>query len=539
MKAGRRSGPGRARWAPGAPGAMAARRAPLALLLGLSLCACDSLAPRYERPEFEGWRDRPFAHDRGAAPEAAAGAPAAGGAQGQLAAAPGPAAQGGAAAEGGAGAEPAGQSGPRLDLARWWTRLGDPELEALVAEAFAHNPDALALAERVEAARAEAAVARGGRWPTIGLDLNATRSRVELDNGNAYASITSPGASISWQADLFGELRSAARAATARFAASERQQRALLHSLAAEVVRARADLSTLERRLRLARQVLASRSRTEETVARRFEAGVPGVAAVDVFLARENRLAAEAALPALERARDERALALERLLGRPAGSGPAPRELAELPPPPAPAAGLPAALLDGRPDLQAAELNAIAANHQVGVALARLYPDLTLSGQASRGINAAGGAFQIEGWVAAATAGLSTTLFAGGALRAASKAEQARARQALQEYSALVLNAFVEVESALIAERRLAEQLERVSAQAAAARAAETAARGRYEQGLESLLVLLDTQRRRAQAEDLAAGLTGEAWSARIDLILAVGGEWLPPAASDIQQAQP
>jgi outer membrane protein TolC len=307
-----------------------------------------------------------------------------------------------------------------------------------------------------------------------------------------------------------------------------------MHSLAAEVVRTRADLAALGRRLELARGIRASRAQTESTVERRYAAGVSGVGAVDVHLARENLSSAEANLPALEREYALRALALDRLLGRKPGSS---QELdlgywSARPPAQVPDPGLPAALLDRRPDLLASELRAIAANHGIGVALADLYPDLTLSGQASRGINAAGGAFQIDGLVASATAGLSYMLFSGGALRAAARAEQARARAALHDYAGLVLTAFNEVEGALVRERYLAEQLERVTAQQEAARAAETAARGRYEAGLESLLVLLETERRRALAEDLLAQLEAAAWSARIDLILALGGAWWPAGAT-------
>lgn len=524
----------------------------------LVLCSgCNSLAPRYERPEFEAWTAGGFGAAPAVAPESEVGpaqvdeAGVSGHANGDMASVGAPdlaqSNNSGATEESASLSASAPQTAPKFE--RWWAELGDGGLEILVEEALANNPGLLAAIERVEEAQALAAQAAGGRWPTIGLTANATRSRVELDTGNQYASIFSPGGNISWRTDLFGRLRSAARAAGARFGASEQDRRALMHSLAAEVVRTRADLAALSKRLELARGIRASRAQTETTVERRYASGVTGVGAVDVHLARENLSSAEANLPALEREYALRALALDRLLGRKPGSS---QELdlgswSARPPAQVPNPGLPAALLDRRPDLLASELRAIAANHGIGVALADLYPDLTLSGQASRGVNAAGGAFQIDGLVASATAGLSYTLFSGGALRAAARAEQARARAALHDYAGLVLTAFNEVEGALVRERYLAEQLERVNAQQAAARAAESAARGRYEAGLESLLVLLETERRRALAEDLLAQLEAAAWSARIDLILALGGAWWPdgaaagpaPAPADVYGAEP
>jgi len=308
----------------------------------------------------------------------------------------------------------------------------------------------------------------------------------------------------------------------------------------ASVVRLRAAISVADRRLALASEIIESRGSTLSIVERRYRSGLDTASAVDVHLSRENLAAAEAALPPLELAKAQSEHALDELLGRKpdAGDGDS-RQLAALPALAPPPLGLPASLLDRRPDLAAAELRATAAAAEVDVALAARYPDLTLTAASGWDGNQFGELFDDETLFGNFVAQLAAPIFTSGRLKSEVAAARARLEASASDYAARVLAALREVEDAWIAERRLREQLAGVERQLAEARLAEGLARTRYERGLENLLVVLDTERRRAAAEDLALRLEQSVWNARTDLHLALGGDWFAPAVTDLDAEAP
>lgn len=411
------------------------------------------------------------------------------------------------AADGGPAAEP-----ETTRAHEWWKRYEDPELDRLIESALSGNLDLATAAARVREAEALLGTASAARGPSVDASVRAARTFQRLDSigtnlGRIYDSSLRAGLTVSWQADLFGRLRATERSRLATLLATEHDQLALAHTLVASVVRLRAAVSVADRRLALADEIIESRRDTLGVVERRYRSGLDTASAVDVHLARENLAAAEAARPPLELARAQSQHALDELLGRkPDAGGAALDRLAALPALAPPPVGLPASLLDRRPDLAAAQLRATAAAADVDVALAARYPDLTLTAASGWDGNRPSDLFLDETLFGNFVAELAAPIFTSGRLKSEVAAARARLEASATEYAALVLAALREVEDAWTAEHWLREQLEGVERQRDEARAAEALARTRYERGLENLLVVLDTARRRGGPRPAAPG---------------------------------
>ncbi|MCP3918489.1 MAG: efflux transporter outer membrane subunit [bacterium] len=411
---------------------------------------------------------------------------------------------------------------------RWWERFGDPLIDVLVEEAVERNLDLHIAAANVREAEARVRAARGARGPALDARMTARRGFNNVEPaGRVYATDLEPSLGVSWQADLFGQLAAAERAQAATLFATEADRDALEQSLIAAVVRQRVEISLAARRIALARDVIESRQSTLRVVEGRYSRGVRSTSAVDVHLARENLAGVESVVAPLERNLAQAYHALDVLLGRKPGATSQDASItAALPTAPAPPVGFPAQLLDRRPDLRASRFRAAATAADVDVRIADLYPDLVLSASGGWSASELGDLFHADTLFGNVLAELATTLFSSGRLEA--EVDVARARLEAQSiaYAADILDAVREVEDALVAEQRLREQLAGVERQRDEARRAEDLAHERYRRGLENLLTVLETERRRANADDNLLLLQAEVWNARVDLHLALGGDW-------------
>jgi multidrug efflux system outer membrane protein len=292
----------------------------------------------------------------------------------------------------------------------------------------------------------------------------------------------------------------------------------------ASVVRARVLVATADWALEINRQITRSWEATTRTVERRYRSGIAG--AVEVHLARENLAAARASEAVFEGQREQARLALDVLVGRrPGSSEMLPATLPQLPALDPVPVGLPIALLDRRPDLRQAEMQLAAATYGVGAALANLYPDLGLSGSIGENGDRIND-LDISNFVYNIIGNLTGPIFTGGQRRADVDAARARAEQAAAGYGGAVLNALREVEDALVMGEATRENFELTTERVSEARAADRIAKERYQRGVESLLTVLETERRLRLAEQANITSTSDVWNARIDLFLAIGGDW-------------
>ncbi len=443
---------------------------------------------------------------------------------------------------------------PRFEQIEWWHQFNDPLINQLIDQALLHNYDLKLAAANVLESQALLDSAFAGFWPSLNLGYSPQRNFISTATqfssngsggviGNSTSGIFSTrhsmSLSLSWQLDLFGRLRHSYSAAQADLAALEQDRVALTNSLIANVMRQHVELMISIQRLEVARQITASRQLTLETVDRRYRRGVTGASAVDVRLARENMLSAQANETALELNVELASHALDTLLGQaPVKRFAVESNLTDLPALDEQITGIPVQLLDRRPDLKAAEFRSIASNQRIGVALADLYPDLTLTGRLGTNTNSLSQFFSLDNLIASVAGELATTLFQGGRLRAQVAAAEARLQAQAARYSQLVLIAVREVEDALVSNRLLDRRIGQIKLQLTEARHAETLAKQRYGRGIDSLLIVLETERRRQIAEDLLLQVEQQRWNSRINLHLAIGGYWLPIDDQQLSLAQ-
>ncbi|HEW78911.1 MAG TPA: efflux transporter outer membrane subunit [Phycisphaerales bacterium] len=415
------------------------------------------------------------------------------------------------------------------DIDKWWQQFGDPTTTVLVRQALANNYELKAGAARLLQAKAILAENTGRRWPQVSYNLWRDRSKRSFNfDGGRFNSLTttfSQDISVAYVLDLFGKLKHSERAAWAEMLAAQSNKQALVNSLIATVIKSRVDIATIQQRLALARANTQSRQRTLDIVERRYSHGLIGP--VDVRMARENLAASKAVEPNIELALITAHHALDVLLARrPGSSQKLPETLADLPDLDPVPVGLPASLLDRRPDVRTAELALMASNERVGVSIAQLYPDLTLTANYGRSADRWRDIWIPEAEIYSAVFSLAQPIFKGGQLRAQIDAAKARYAELAANYAGTVLTALKEVEDALVSEQLLQSQLEYVKLRLTEVRAAENLSRQRYQRGVEGILTLLDTERRRRIAEDELAVLKGQIWTTRINLFLALGGDW-------------
>jgi len=435
---------------------------------------------------------------------------------------------------------------PPAEVGPWWRRFDDALTNRLVDQALANNTDLRSAAAAVLEAEAMLGVAVGQQLPAFDASLSRDRRQstfqLQADRFTSRATTYTAQASVSWQVDLFGKLRRGTQRAELDLLAGVADREALMHTIVAEVVRTRARLATLQRQLAIARQNTASFAETVEVIRRRYERGV--TSALDLRLAEENLAASRAREPEIQSTLRTTQHALDVLVGRrPGSTNPLPDTLSDLPDLAPPPTGLPIHLVDRRPDLRGAEFRAMSEQAGIGVAVADMFPDISVT--ASGGYEGSEFADLFDGpesLIWNLTTAAAVKLWRGGALRAQAHAARARADRLAADYAGDVLNALREVEDALVRERFARTQYDRLEKRLAEARAAEDLARRRYDQGVETILTVLESERRRRNAEDALIATQQSVWNARVDLFLALGGDWgvaMPPAKEAAAPPEP
>jgi NodT family efflux transporter outer membrane factor (OMF) lipoprotein len=369
--------------------------------------------------------------------------------------------------------------------------------------------------------------------PDVSYAMGRDRSKVSFDLGDfagggrlSFISETwQQGLTVAYIFDFFGKLKRAERSAWAQLFAAGANEQALTNGMIAGVVTARINIATIQRRLAIARANTEGLRKTLEIVERRYAQGLVGP--VDTRLARANLAASQEVEPAIELSLIQARHALDVLLARPPGSSePLPETLADLPNLEPVPIGIPASLLDRRPDVKAAELALRSANELIGVSIAQLYPDLTLTGSYGRSASRWRDMWEHFAETYSLSLGLAQPIFKGGQIRAQIKGAKARYAELAANYNSTVLTAMREVEDALAGEQMLQEQLRYAGHRLEEARAAEQLATQRYQEGITGILTVLESESRRRIAEDDLTVLKGQIWTTRVNLYLALGGDW-------------
>jgi multidrug efflux system outer membrane protein len=429
--------------------------------------------------------------------------------------------------------EDAGQAQSFADLP-WWEVFDDAALQTLLWDAVANNLDLRTAAARVEEARARAGIAKSFLYPQVdgtasyGLRVSSSTAK---DNGlgenddNTRQSGTF-GVGLSWETDLFGRIRREHEAALAVVLATDQGRRGVLVTLVADVASAYFLLRELDLQLDIARQTLRINDETVAYFRNRLDGGVSNRLELDRIQA--NRALTAAAIPQIENqiAVIENALSL--LLGRaPGGIERDYGNPLESLPPTIPA-GLPASLLERRPDVVAAEQLLVAANADIGAAKALFYPLISLT---SFGGGVAGDLSLFLGGTGALWsigASMLQPIYNGRRNKEALAAANARFETALAQYLKAALNGYREVANALVTIQKLADVRVHREAGVTVLHDASDLARSRYDSGLASYIEILTADQDLFQQQLLLAEARGAELRARAEIYRALGGGWQP-----------
>ena len=410
----------------------------------------------------------------------------------------------------------------------WWRSFGSAELSGLIDAALSASPDMAIAAEHVRQAEAQVRIAGSTLFPALNFGAATARHETRPQGGSWSGDNSSSAAlSASYEIDLWGRNASGVRAAESSLRATRFDQETVRLTLVAGVASAYFQVLSLRGRLVIARENLAIAERVFKVVDARVRNGA--ASALDLARQQAAVLTQRAAIPPLELQERQTLFALAILLGRaPEGFDTAASAVTGLAVPRV-APGLPAQLLVRRPDLASAEAQLAAANANVAAARA---PCCRASGSRGRpGSRAMCCSIFLNGPTATLAIGASLLqpIFDGGRLRAQVDVAASRERELVENYRKAVLAALADVESALAAGGRTAEQellQEKVVEQA---RLALRLAEIRYREGADDLLTALDAQRTLFQAEDQLAQIRLSRLQASVGLFKALGGGWKMP----------
>ena len=409
------------------------------------------------------------------------------------------------------------------DTLAWWEIFNDTVLEALIDSALANNKDVRMAASRLEQAWAAVGYYRADMWPKLNVSAGAMRGnffgqRTPLTN-NFYGV-----AQLSWELDFWGKYRRLTEAARAELLATEYGMQAVQISLIASVAANYFYLLDLKERLQIAESTLTSRDSALIIINQRFDKGI--IPEIDVNQSEIQRAIAAASVPIYKRGIVQQEHVLSILIGKLPGQVSTLTGLFDQPLPDEIPAGLPSALLERRPDILQAEQLFRAQNARVGAAVAMRFPSISLTGLlglASSDLSS----FVSNGLAWSVGGDLLGPLFQFNKNKRRVDIERYKAQEYLIVYEQNVLQAFREVEDALVSIATLKEELQAREAQYRAAVNAEYLAQQRYDRGVTSYLEVLEAERSSFDAQLVYSEVYQEMLNAYVELYRALGGGWI------------
>jgi len=406
---------------------------------------------------------------------------------------------------------------------KWWDLFDDPVLDSLIKKALGNNKNLLATAQNVEAARLQMAIQKADLLPQFsysGAAGSGNFQGMKMPETTGNYNIVGQ---ASWEIDFWGKLRRMNEVAKAQYLASEHGLNALRLSLITTVASTYFQVMEFNTKAEIAKSTYAIRDSSFLILKQRFEAGI--IPAIDVNHARIQKAIAATAIPTYRRS----AIQTQNLLNILIGENPKNLHIenklnnyAEVPKIPA---GLPSEILNRRPDIMVAEYELMAQNAMVGATQAARLPSLSLTGMLGlasddlSSIASGDPAWNISG-------SLLGPIFNWGKNTNRIKAEKARTEAAVYQYEHVVLNAFREVEDALIAIETLKEEELAIKEHVSAALEASKLSEERYDKGIASYIEFLESQRQAFDAQMLLTGNKQDLLEAHIKLYQALGGGW-------------
>jgi NodT family efflux transporter outer membrane factor (OMF) lipoprotein len=430
------------------------------------------------------------------------------------------------------------QPADRLPRDSWWALYDNSELDELQKSLIAGSPTLAAALANYAQARALSNQARAGLFPTLSVDASATRNRdsvnqpLRLSTAPAYYNANTVSGSVSYELDLWGQIRNEVAQGEANAAASAADLENARLSLIAQLVDDYIQLRSLDRNSSILDQTVTAYARALSLTQQRHNAGIaPGL---DVSQAQTqlNAARSQASQTLAQRALMEHAIAA--LLGVSASTFSIKPEIVDIKLPQIPS-GVPATLLQRRPDIAGAQRRMIAANANIGVARAAYFPTLTLGAQAGFYSKSSSNWLSAPSsfWAIGPNALLS--VFDGGLRRAQVAQARAEFDASAANYRGVVVGAFQQVEDSLATLNHYHDAVVDEKAAVDAAQRSLDFSLALYKQGATDYLTVVTSQTTLLQTQLQALNLDTLQLTASVDLIRALGGGWEDSAASAIQ----
>jgi len=424
-----------------------------------------------------------------------------------------------------------GREAASLADMQWFALFQDERLQALVRTALENNYDIRVAAARVLEAAAQLGVTRSFLLPTVDGTAAVSRDRVSQELAVPLPAGVSPegntfslGLVLNWEVDIWGRIRRQTESARADLFAADWTQRAVLVTVISQVASAYFTLRELDDELAIAQRTLASRQKSLNLTQLRLERGVS--TRLDVTQAQTLLYTAAVTIPQVERQIVQTENAIRLLLAQPPGDILRGRTLTEQPIPPEIPAGLPAALLERRPDIRASEEGLISANAQIGAAKALYFPRISITGLL--GIESA----ELDRFIKSSAltwhigADALQPIFNYGRIRSINEGTLASYLRLLAQYEQTIQTAFREVSDALIGYRKSREQRIQQELLVGSLRDRVGLANQRFFGGLDTYLQVLDAERDLFDAELNLARLQRDERLNIVGLYRALGGGW-------------
>jgi len=418
--------------------------------------------------------------------------------------------------------------------AEWWRLYRDPELDRLIAMANASNQTLVQAVARVDEARALARVAGSYRYPTVTVNAIHIRQRTSANRVSQFTGQPVGSAAtfndwlvpvdLSYEVDVWGRVRRSVQAASAAAVASRDDEAVIRLSVQADVAQFYYTMRSLDAQLDVLTKTVQAYREEVRVLSVQVNTGIASPIVLNQAQAQLQSTLAQQNDIARARADEEHALAI--LCGQAASSFAVASNPQRDSAPPAIPPGLPATLLLKRPDVAEAEQNIVAANAQVGVATANLYPTLALTGTGGFESGALHSLFAWQSSLWSIAEGITAPIFEGGRLRANLDASKAQYRQVVAAYLNQVLVAYGDVEDALTDLHALTDEVANLREAVAASQNYLRLAQVQYRTGLVDYLTVVDAERTLLSNQLALVQSFNSQMSASIHLIKALGGGW-------------
>ncbi len=415
---------------------------------------------------------------------------------------------------------------------RWWELFNNSELDSLIIIGLQENKDVLTAASRVQQAMINVGFTRADQFPGFGVSAQANLGNVVGGQPlSGDAGIYTAGLTLNWEIDFWGKFRRATESAKASFVATDYAKRAVQIGVITAITQTYFQLLDFKWRLEIAQNTILSRQRGLEIITDKFNHGV--VPQIDLNQAQIQLSIAEASVPLYQRqlAITETSLAI--LLGRNPYSilNLSTLESQEFPsdiPP-----GIPSTLLQRRPDILAAENRFHAETANIGVAEAQRFPSISLTGLIGGAATQQLSSAATGGFAWSASAGLLGPLVNWGKNKKRAEIQREVALQSAYDYENTVIQAFKEVEDALITISTTKTELEARKRQMNAALSARDLSLDRYNGGVTSYLEVIENDRSAFEAELQYSQVRQQLLNSYILLYKALGGGWITAEEED------